>query len=123
MFGTTKAFSGFAVRDVDTAKKFYSDVLGLTVEEIPPGFRLHIAGGNPILVYGKPDHEPANFTILNFPVDDIEAAVGALTERGVTMLRYEGFGQDAKGIARAGGPPIAWFTDPAGNIISVLQEQ
>jgi predicted enzyme related to lactoylglutathione lyase len=123
MFGTTEAFSSFAVSDADAAKKFYSDVLGLSVEEMPFGMRLHITGGNPIIVYGKPDFQPATYTILNFPVGDLEQTVDALAERGVEFLRYEGFGQDERGIARAGGPPIAWFTDPAGNIFSVVQEQ
>jgi predicted enzyme related to lactoylglutathione lyase len=123
MFGTTKAFSGFSVDDIGAARKFYSEVLGLTVSEEHGLLTLHIAGDRDILVYPKPNHAPASFTVLNFPVDDIERAVDELTERGVRFERYDGFEQDEKGIHRVeGGPPIAWFTDPAGNILSVLQE-
>jgi len=123
MFTNTKAFSGFSVDDLAAAKTFYGETLGLGVEEEHGLLTLHIAGDRDILVYPKPNHTPATFTILNFPVDDIDRAVDALTERGVSFQRYEGFEQDAKGIARGGeGPPIAWFTDPAGNILSVLQE-
>lgn len=124
MLSESKAFSGFAVPDVAAAKQFYGDVLGLEVfEDDAMGLlTLHIAGGRDILVYPKPDHTPANYTILNFPVEDVESAVDALAARGVEFLRYEGFDQDEKGIARGGGPLIAWFTDPAGNVLSVLQE-
>ena len=122
MFADTQAFSGFAVDDLGAAKAFYGEVLGLKVSEDNGLLSLHIAGGRDILAYPKPDHVPATFTILNFPVDDIDRAVDELTARGVTFLRYEGFAQDDKGIARGpDGPPIAWFTDPAGNILSVLQ--
>jgi catechol 2,3-dioxygenase-like lactoylglutathione lyase family enzyme len=121
MFGTTKAFSGFSVNDVAAAKAFYGDTLGLRVSEEHGMLTLHLAGDRDILVYPKPNHTPATYTILNFPVDDIERAVDELVSRGVTFERYEGMGQDDKGINRAGGPPIAWFTDPAGNILSVLQ--
>jgi catechol 2,3-dioxygenase-like lactoylglutathione lyase family enzyme len=121
MFGTTKAFSGFSVNDVAAAKAFYGDTLGLRVSEEHGMLTLHLAGDRDILVYPKPNHTPATYTILNFPVDDIERAVDELVARGVTFERYEGMGQDDKGINRAGGPPIAWFTDPAGNILSVLQ--
>ncbi len=122
MFADTQAFSGFAVDDLGAAKTFYGEVLGLKVSEDNGLLSLHIAGGRDILAYPKPDHVPATFTILNFPVDDIDRAVDELTARGVTFLRYEGFAQDDKGIARGpDGPPIAWFTDPAGNILSVLQ--
>ena len=123
MFGTTKAFSGFSVNDVAAAKAFYGDTLGLRVSEEHGMLTLHIAGDRDILVYPKPNHTPAAYTILNFPVDDIERAVDELVARGVTFERYEGMGQDDKGINRAGGPPIAWFTDPAGNVLSVLQER
>lgn len=124
MFATTKAFSGFAVDDLGTAKKFYAETLGLKVSEENGLLTLHIAGGRDIIVYPKPDHTPASFTILNFPVDDIDQAVDELTERGVRFERYDGFEQDEKGIDRSGlGPLIAWFTDPAGNILSVLQDQ
>jgi predicted enzyme related to lactoylglutathione lyase len=123
MFGTTKAFSGFAVDDLAAAKKFYGETLGINVSEEENGLlTLHIAGDRDILVYPKPDHAPASFTILNFPVDDVDQAVDELTRRGVQFERYEGFEQDDKGIARGpGGPPVAWFTDPAGNILSVLE--
>ena len=124
MLGTTRAFSGFAVDDIDAAKAFYGDTLGLEVSESDGMLTLHIAGGGPILVYPKPDHTPASFTILNFPVDDIDRAVDDLAERGVRFERYEGFGHDDKGITRdQGGPPIAWFTDPSGNILSVLEQR
>jgi len=121
MFGTTKAFSGFSVNDIAAAKAFYGDTLGLRVSEENGMLTLHIAGDHDILVYPKPNHAPATYTILNFPVEDIDRTVDELVERGVTFERYEGMGQDDRGINRAGGPPIAWFTDPAGNILSVLQ--
>ena len=121
MFGTTKAFSGFSVNDIAAAKAFYGDTLGLRVSEENGMLTLHIAGDRDILVYPKPNHSPATYTILNFPVEDIDRTVDELVERGVTFERYEGMGQDDRGINRAGGPPIAWFTDPAGNILSVLQ--
>lgn len=120
MFEHTKAFSGFSVDDIPKARQFYGETLGLRVSEENGMLRLHIAGGNPALVYLKEDHVPAPFTILNFPVDDIESAVDALTARGVRFERYEWV--DEKGIMRQYGPPIAWFTDPAGNILAVLQE-
>ena len=123
MFGTTKAYSGFAVTDIPAAKRFYQEILGLAVEENPAGLTLRIAGDRPILVYAKPDHTPATYTILNFPVDDVEKAVDELVARGVRFERYEGFEQDEKGIHRGEGPLIAWFTDPAGNVLSVIQEQ
>jgi catechol 2,3-dioxygenase-like lactoylglutathione lyase family enzyme len=121
MFGNTKAFSGFAVDDVQKARESYGGTLGLRVTEENGMLQLHIAGGTTILVYPKPDHTPAEFTILNFPVDDIDKAVDALAERGVTFERYEGLEADDKGIMRVAGPPIAWFKDPAGNVLSVLQ--
>jgi len=121
MFEHTKAFSGFAVDDVPAAKAFYGDTLGLSVSEENGMLVLHIAGGSDIFVYPKPDHTPAAYTILNFPVDDIDQAVDALIGRGVRFERYDGFDQDEKGIARGNGPDIAWFTDPAGNVLSVLQ--
>jgi catechol 2,3-dioxygenase-like lactoylglutathione lyase family enzyme len=121
MFGQTKAFSGFAVDDIAAARQFYAETLGLDVSEDRGMLTLHIAGGRDVLVYPKPDHEPASYTILNFPVDDIDAAVDELVRRGVRLERYDGFDQDEKGVARDSGPPIAWFTDPAGNVLSVLQ--
>jgi catechol 2,3-dioxygenase-like lactoylglutathione lyase family enzyme len=123
MFEKTKAFSGFAVDDIEAARRFYGETLGLKVTEANGLLTLHIAGDRPTIVYPRPGHEPAAYTILNFPVDDIDAAVDALTERGVTFERYEGMEQDDRGIMRAGGPYIAWFTDPAGNVLSVLQER
>jgi catechol 2,3-dioxygenase-like lactoylglutathione lyase family enzyme len=118
----SKAFSGFAVPDIDAAREFYSGTLGLEVSEENGLLTLKLAGDRPTLIYPKPDHEPANFTILNFPVADIEQAVDELSGRGVSFERYEGFDQDERGIFRGGGPLIAWFTDPAGNVISVLQQ-
>ena len=122
MFENTKAFSGFSVDDVSKAKQFYSETLGLKVSEEYGMLHLHIAGEWDVLIYPKSDHIPATFTILNFPVDDIDQVVDELTERGVRFERYDNSAQDAKGINRGGGPYIAWFKDPAGNILSVLQE-
>jgi catechol 2,3-dioxygenase-like lactoylglutathione lyase family enzyme len=123
MFANTKAFSGFAVDDLQKARKFYSETLGLKVSEEHGQLTLHLAGGRDTLVYPKPDHTPATYTILNFAVDDIEKAVDELTARGIRLERYDGFEQDEKGIARGDGPYIAWFKDPAGNVLSVLQEK
>jgi predicted enzyme related to lactoylglutathione lyase len=123
MFANTKAFSGFAVDDLEAAKKFYGQTLGLSTSEHYGLLTLHLAGGRDTLVYPKQDHVPATYTILNFQVDDIDAAVGELASRGVQMERYDGLGQDEQGINRAGGPYIAWFKDPAGNILAVLQER
>ena len=120
MFRTTKAFSGFAVDDIDAAQKFYGEVLGIEVTEERGMLNLHLAGRD-TLVYPKSDHAPAGYTTPNFPVADIEAAVDELTATGVTFERYPGMDQDDRGIARGEGPPIAWFTDPAGNILSVLE--
>ena len=124
MFRDSKAFSGFAVKDLDAARTFYGEVLGLEVEVQPMGIlELRLASGASVMVYPKPDHVPATYTILNFPVPDVDAAVDRLIAAGVSMERYEGFDQDAKGIARdTEGPTIAWFTDPSGNILSVLDE-
>jgi catechol 2,3-dioxygenase-like lactoylglutathione lyase family enzyme len=121
MFTNTKAFSGFGVDDVDKAREFYSEALGLEVSEENGLLTLQIAGDRPTLVYPRPNHTPADYTILNFPVDDIDQAVDDLTARGVQFERYEGFDQDDRGIMRAEGPPIAWFKDPAGNVLSVIQ--
>ena len=123
MFANTTAFSGFAVGDLEAAKKFYGETLGLRTSEHYGLLTLHLAGDRDTLVYPKPDHVPASYTILNFQVDDIDAAVDELVRRGIPMERYEGMGQDDKGINRAGGPYIAWFKDPAGNILAVLQER
>jgi predicted enzyme related to lactoylglutathione lyase len=120
----TRAFSGFSVDEIPAARDFYRDVVGVEVQEMDNGLlALHLAGGHEAIVYPKPDHHPAAFTILNFAVSDIEKAVDELTEAGVETIRYEGFGQDERGISRnPGGPPIAWFTDPAGNILAVLED-
>ncbi|WP_169632276.1 VOC family protein [Rhodococcus sp. OK302] len=123
MLGATKAISGFSVDDIAAAKKFYSETLGLKVTDEEMGLiRLHLAGGTEILVYPKPNHEPATYTILNFLVDDIDGTVDKLTSRGVKFLKYDGFPQEENGVMRGNGPDIAWFTDPAGNVISVLKE-
>jgi predicted enzyme related to lactoylglutathione lyase len=122
MFKDTKAFSGFSVDDISAAKRFYGETLGIEVTEENGLLSLHIAGSNPTIAYPKPNHVPASFTILNFPVPDIEIAVEQLGERGVSFQLYEGMGQDEHGIFRGGGPLIAWFKDPAGNILSVLQQ-
>ena len=124
MFENTKAFSGFAADDLEKARGFYADTLGLRTEVLDEGnlIALHIEGGTDILVYAKPDFVPATYTILNFPVEDVEAAVDELASRGVTFERYEGFDQDEKGIARGKGPAIAWFKDPVGNILAVLEQ-
>ncbi len=123
MFANTKAFSGFAVDDVAAARAFYGETLGLEVSEEHGLLTLHLAGDRDTIVYPKPDHAPATFTILNFAVDDIDEAVDELSWRGVSFERYDGFDQDEKGVARGEGPDIAWFKDPAGNILSVLQER
>jgi catechol 2,3-dioxygenase-like lactoylglutathione lyase family enzyme len=124
MFTNTKAFSGFAAPDLDAVQTFYSGTLGLETTREGDGLLIiHLAGGRDTIVYAKPDFEPATYTILNFPVDDIDAAVDGLTERGVELLRYEGFDQDERGISRTpNGPPIAWFADPAGNLLAVLED-
>jgi catechol 2,3-dioxygenase-like lactoylglutathione lyase family enzyme len=122
MFEHTEAFSGFSVNDVPAARKFYGETLGLKVTEEYGMLRLHIAGGHAVVVYPKPNHTPATFTLLNFPVQDVERAVDALLERGVRFEHYEGMNLDEKGIMRGQGPTIAWFKDPAGNILSVIQQ-
>ena len=123
MLADSKAFSGFSVDDVASAEKFYGETLGLRISEHYGLMTLHLTGDRDTLVYPKPDHVPASFTILNFQVDDIDAAVDDMVSRGIKLEKYEGMGQDAKGINRAGGPYIAWFKDPAGNILAVLQER
>jgi len=122
MFEHSQAFSGFAVNDTTTAKQFYANTLGLNVTQSDNGYlQLHIDGSREILVYAKPDHAPASYTILNFPTDDIERDVDALVDKGVRIERYPGMQQDDRGINRGGGPLIAWFTDPSGNVLSVIQ--
>jgi catechol 2,3-dioxygenase-like lactoylglutathione lyase family enzyme len=122
LFANTKAFSGFAVDDVPKAREFYEGILGLRVSEESDTLVLHLAGDRDTLVYPKPDFTPATYTILNFQAADVDEAVDELTRRGVTFERYEGFDQDEKGIFREEGPNIAWFTDPAGNILSVIED-
>ncbi|MFH5232685.1 VOC family protein [Antrihabitans spumae] len=126
MLESTKAFSGFSVNDIEAAKQFYGTTLGVAVSEDAMGhLTLTLPGGTEVLAYPKDDHVPAAFTILNFEVDDIDKAVDALTVSGVSFQRYDAMHQDDKGVMRgiaAGmGPDIAWFTDPAGNVLSVLQ--
>ena len=125
MLADSKAFSGFAVPDIEAARDFYRDKLGLNVTEHEVGgqslLNLNLAGDRPTMVYPKPDFQPATYTILNFPVDDVEAAVDELSARGVEFEKYDGFDQDEKGIARGNGPDIAWFKDPAGNVLAVLK--
>ncbi len=125
MFKNTKAFSGFSVNDMQKAKEFYSRTLGLEVSEMNGLLFLNIAGGTKILIYPKSKHTPATFTILNFPVDNVEKAVDELTKRGVRFEIYNeaDLKTDEKGIFRGEGPKIAWFKDPAGNILSVLEEK
>ena len=125
MLENSKAFSGFSVDDVPKAKDFYSNTLGLQVTEAHGRLTLHFAGDREAFVYSKPNHAPATFTILNFPVDDIEAVVHELTTRGVHFERYEGTPAetDDKGIFRGEGPLIAWFKDPAGNVLSLIANE
>jgi catechol 2,3-dioxygenase-like lactoylglutathione lyase family enzyme len=125
MLGESPAYSGFAVDDLAKAREFYGETLGVktsVLDEANGLMSLHLGGGRNTLVYVKPDHEPAAYTILNFPVDDIDKVVDELASRGVKFERYEEFDQDEKGIARGPGPSIAWFKDPAGNILSILKE-
>jgi predicted enzyme related to lactoylglutathione lyase len=122
MFSNTPAFSSFAVDDLDAARSFYGDTLGVTVSDGPMGvLSLDLAEGRSTLIYPKPDFTPATYTILNFAVDDVDAAVDELSSRGVEFERYDGIEQDDQGIARGQGPDIAWFKDPAGNILAVLK--
>lgn len=121
MFRDSHAFSGFSTNDITSARRFYAETLGLEVTEENGMLTLHLADGGRVLIYPKGNHEPASFTVLNFPVDDIGAAVDALNAAGVELERYPGANQDERGINRDQGPAIAWFTDPAGNILSVLE--
>jgi predicted enzyme related to lactoylglutathione lyase len=124
MFAASKAFSGFAVKELDVARHFYGDTLGLDVRDEPMGtLSIRLGSGASVLVYLKPDFVPATYTIMNFPVADVDAAVDRLVAAGVEMQRYPGMDQDAKGIMRGHGPTIAWFTDPAGNILAVLDQE
>jgi catechol 2,3-dioxygenase-like lactoylglutathione lyase family enzyme len=124
MLANSEAFSGFAAPDLAQAKQFYGETLGLNVsgEADDGALTLELAGGRNVLVYVKPDHAPATYTILNFPVDDVEGTVDALAGRGVRFERYDGMDQDDKGILRGQGPLIAWFQDPAGNILSIIEQ-
>jgi predicted enzyme related to lactoylglutathione lyase len=122
MIRDSRAFSGFSSNDVAKAKEFYADKLGLEVTEDHGMLTLHLAGGGTVIVYPKPNHEPATFTVLNFPVKDIESTVDSLAKAGIEFERYEGMDQDPRGISRGEGPRIAWFKDPAGNILSVIQD-
>jgi predicted enzyme related to lactoylglutathione lyase len=121
MFRDSHAFSGFSSNDIPKAKEFYAQTLGLEVTEENGMLTLHLAGGGAVLIYPKENHEPASFTVLNFPVKDIDEAVDALTKAGIQFERYEESGQDERGITRGNGPAIAWFKDPADNILSVLE--
>jgi catechol 2,3-dioxygenase-like lactoylglutathione lyase family enzyme len=122
MLEHSKAFSGFSVDDIPKARQFYGETLGLRVTEENGLLTLHTAGDRDTVVYPKDDHTPATYTILNFPVQDVDKTVDELTARGVRFERYEGFEQDEKGVFRGQGPLIAWFKDPAGNILSVIQQ-
>ena len=122
MFGSAKAYTSFAVDDVKKAREFYGGPLGLEVSEEHGLLFLHLAGGARVLVYPKEDHTPAGFTVLNFPVEDIDAAVEQLAALGVVFERYPGIEADEKGVSRGWGPAIAWFKDPAGNVLAVLQD-
>ena len=125
MLSNSAAFSGFAVNDIDAARAFYGDTLGLTVELNDMGILdITLGSGAHVIAYPKPDHEPAGFTILNFPVSDVESAVDDLNARGVVTKIYDDpeYGGDEKGISRGFGPDIAWFRDPAGNVLSVLKD-
>ena len=125
MLGDSKAFSGFSVNDIEKVKEFYGRTLGLKVSESNGLLTLHLAGGNNVLIYPKPNHTPATFTVLNFPVDDVDQAVDELTKRGVRFEIYDlpDIKTDKKGIMRGNGPTIAWFKDPAGNILSVIEQE
>jgi catechol 2,3-dioxygenase-like lactoylglutathione lyase family enzyme len=126
MLKDSNAFSGFSVDDLGAASTFYGDTLGLDVTVVDESMGLlsiNLASGATVMVYAKPTHQPATFTVLNFPVADVEKAVDDLTARGVSFERYDGFDQDDRGISRGPGPLIAWFTDPAGNVLSVLEQQ
>ena len=122
MLSDSNAFSGFSANDVAAEKEFYGRTLGLQVTEANGLLTLHLAGGGTVLIYPKQNHEPASFTVLNFPVANIDQAVDELAKAGVQFERYAGLNQDERGIHRGDGPPIAWFKDPAGNIFSVIQE-
>lgn len=121
MLSDRPAFSSFSALDIGQEKAFYGDTLGLKVTEQDGILMLELAGGQRVVIYPKDDHQPATFTVLNFEVSEIEAAVDALVELGITFERYEGFSQDERGIMRDQGPPIAWFSDPGGNVLALIQ--
>lgn len=122
MLSHSRAFSGFSTDDVEAARAFYADTLGLDASVDDMGIlSLNLSGGQRVIVYPKDDHQPATYTVLNFEVADIDAAVDQLVAAGITLERYEGTPQDDRGVMREWGPPIAWFTDPAGNVLSVIQ--
>jgi predicted enzyme related to lactoylglutathione lyase len=125
MLRDSNAFSGFSANDIPKAKEFYSRTLGLKVSESNGLLTLHLAGGNNVLIYPKPNHTPATFTVLNFPVDDVDQVVDELTKRGVRFEIYNlpDIKTDKKGIMRGNGPTIAWFKDPSGNILSVIEQE
>jgi len=121
MLKESEAFSGFAVTDIDAAREFYGETLGMEVTDEGGGLGLQLPSGGAVFVYPKDDHEPAGFTVLNFPVEDIEGTVDGLGQRGIAFERYDGFDQDERGIAQPGdGPRIAWFKDPSGNVLAVM---
>jgi catechol 2,3-dioxygenase-like lactoylglutathione lyase family enzyme len=122
MLSASHAFAGFSSNDLAKARQFYAGTLGLEVTETDGALTVHLGGGGKVLIYPKDNHEPASFTVLNFPVDDVEKSVDELTAAGVRFERYDGLNQDGRGIMRGNGPTIAWFQDPAGNILSVLEE-
>ena len=122
MLKDSHAYAGFSANDIKAAKEFYSTTLGLDVSEEHGMLTVNLTGGGRVLIYPKDNHQAATYTVLNFPVDDINATVDELTAHGVAFERYEGMSQDERGVMRDSGPPIAWFTDPAGNILSVLEE-
>ena len=121
MLSHTGAFSGFSTNDLAAARAFYAETLGLAVEEGEGMLNLQLGGGQRVLIYPRDDHQPATYTVLNFEVPDIDAAVDELVAAGIELERYEGTPQDDRGVMREWGPPIAWFTDPAGNVLSVIQ--
>jgi predicted enzyme related to lactoylglutathione lyase len=122
MLANRPGFSGFSATDIAAEKAFYSDTLGVDVTEENGMLSLHLEGGQNVLIYPKDDHQPATFTVLNFQVDDIDATVDAMVAAGVKFEKYDGVPQDERGIQREYGPPIAWFKDPEGNILSVIEE-
>ena len=122
MLTDSEAYSGFSTNDIEASRRFYGETLGLPVTEEHGMLTVHFAGGGTVLIYPKDDHEPATYTTLNFPVRSIDAAVDELSAKGVAFERYPDLDQDERGVMRQWGPPIAWFRDPAGNILSVLEE-